>query len=689
VAPLFDWREKAGYHSGVPAVSVEPDVEQLFPPPLSARRLEWLLPAAVLLLAATLRLAWPGLTEFKADEARLLALSLDMAAGERFAWRGISSSVGFPNFPMSVWLYTLPLLFWPHVYAATLFTGLLNSLAVLACYWFTRRYWGREAALVAALLFAVSPWAVIFSRKIWAQNLLPLFVMGWIIGGCLAFVERRPAFVVLHLLCLAVAVQVHLAAVALVPVTLCLLLLFRRRLCWRWFLAGSSLAVATAVPFALYLWQQGLSPADAWSAGALGSRSFDPASFRLLWLLSLGGEIHSLAGPAAYREFLALAPGTRWAQAFWSLLIGGGVVYLLWQVRGQRGRPAAEAGLLVALWLLAVPLFFLYQSTAVYIHYLIATLPAPYVAAGVFWAALLKRRGQAAGAGQIVAGGSWAVPAATAVAQVAATVFLLNFVAGRATPGGFGPPLQIHLEAARQVAQMVASQTAAEALVAGSSESPAHDEFAAVYAVLLRATPHRFVDATRSALFPVAPAVVLLQPDIEGAVDLYLAAAASRIEIPLRPGEGSLQLLTLPGQAAPSPTLHFEPPQLLANWVTLLGYDVAPAPAGDAMVWRLHWRTGMPASVDYHFFNHLLDSEGQRLSQDDAASFSARQWREGDVVVSHFSLPWSGNATRGNATQSLAVRSGMYTYPAVENVPFLDVAANAYSDHITILLAGD
>ena len=33
--------------------------------------------------------------------------------------------------------------------------------------------------MVAALLFAVAPWAVVYSRKLWANDFLPLFVMGW------------------------------------------------------------------------------------------------------------------------------------------------------------------------------------------------------------------------------------------------------------------------------------------------------------------------------------------------------------------------------------------------------------------------------------------------------------------------------------------------------------------------------
>ena len=60
-------------------------------------RIEIAVVCGILLVAGFLRLRFPGVTEFKADEARLLMLAADMAEGRGFATRGISSSVGVPN----------------------------------------------------------------------------------------------------------------------------------------------------------------------------------------------------------------------------------------------------------------------------------------------------------------------------------------------------------------------------------------------------------------------------------------------------------------------------------------------------------------------------------------------------------------------------------------------------------------
>ncbi|MCA9971719.1 MAG: hypothetical protein KC425_15950, partial [Anaerolineales bacterium] len=490
------------------------------------RHADWLILLAVMLLAGIVRLGWPGLTEFKADEARLLALAYEMADG-RFASRGISSSVGFPNFPLSVWLYAIPAALWRHPLSATLFTGLLNTLAVGGCYLFTRRYWGRAAAVTAALLLAVSPWAILFSRKIWAQNLLPLVVMGWGGSAALAFGEGRRRLVALHLLLLAAAVQIHLAAAALLPATAVLLLLYRRRVDWRWVGVGVLLGVGTAVPFLADLWQNRAAGLLAGAAAGSGVLSLD--AFRLTATLSLGLELHSLAGPAAFADYLAQRPPLAPAWAVWgvAMVLGGGVLVLEILKLGD-WRPQAvsrsTASLIVILWLLAPPLFFTWHNTPIFVHYFIATLPAQYVAAGVGVGWLWERLAPHAGAARAALG---AALGGSALLQLAAFGLLLAFVAQRATPGGFGTPLARQLAAVETAVSALQASDASEILIAGAGEQPRSDAFPAVMGTLLDGVPHRFVDVTRAALFPAAGAVVLLQNGLDAPLAAAYAAAAA------------------------------------------------------------------------------------------------------------------------------------------------------------------
>ncbi len=627
----------------------------------------------ILLLAALLRMGWPGLTEFKRDEALLLARALDVAQGAQFHIRGISSSIGFPNTPIGVWLYAVPLLIWKNVYSATLFTGLVNVVAVLGCWWLVRRYWGAPAALTAALMFAVSPWAIFHSRKIWSQNLLAPLVVGWAIGAVLAFIERKNWFILLHLLCLALAVQLHFAAVALVPATLIFLIVFRRRVDWRLLIIGGILAFMTALPFLYYLlFRSGLDRNALASASEGLLRSFNLSPWRFAWLLTTGREIHAPAGPDAFRAFLATVPDLTFVHLLWTGLLLGGVVYLgreAWLYQGQGDRPA-EAGFIVLVWLLIPPLFFTIPWLPVELHYLLPIYPAQYITAGIAFGVLVARSGRWRPA-------AWAVLGVSVGAQVWVWLSLLSFLASHATLGGYGVPIQYQLQAAGQARQTLANIDGSEILLAGQSEKPGEDEFAAVYDVLLRDTPHRFVDVSHSAVFPSDAAVAILNQEAVGpAADAYLSAALETSQVPLRIGEGALQIVALPAKADLMPGIEVDPSLLFANWVNLFGYDPPLLQGDGTALWKIYWHPGdNPDPADYHFFNHLMDAAGQRLGQQDAATFSPWQWRSGDTILSFFTLSWPTEFE-----EKLTMRTGMYVYPSLENVPLLDGAGNPFND---------
>lgn len=643
------------------------------------RRLEIAAVAALLVLAGALRLASPGLSEFKADEARLLTLALQMSDGQ-FALRGISSSTGFPNFPMSVWLYMLPLLVWQHPYSAILFTGLLNTLAVGLSYWMARRYWGVMAALAATLMFAVSPWAVIFSRKIWAQNLLPLIVVGWAFAALLAYVDRRKAFIILHLLCLAVAIQIHLAAIALLPATVAFLIIFRRRVDWRMALLGLALALLTALPFLVYLgriWRaSGGLPAVA---AATGSEETIAAlvSLRSGAMLTTGSDLQSLAGSLAAPYYLARLPGITVVHWLWGLLALAGAMWMALRWWRDRDLRENEAGFVVLLWTAAPLLFFALGLTPVYLHYFIALLPAPYLLAGVLFrdvVAKWRRPGKAT---------AWLGLLLSAGLQVYALVLLLNLVASTATPGAYGTPLRYKLAAVDAAREQLRQSGATELLVAGPGADPVRDEFAAEFQALLYGMPVRYVNTDHEALFPAEAAVVVLAAS-EGsnpAHDLYRASAGVSTGFPLRPGEGEYTVLWLPAAAAPPPFHPLEEPALLANWVVLEGHDDLQQTASEEALWLLHWRPGdNPDPRDYHFFAHLLDGNGVRVAQVDAPAFSPDQWQAGDRVASYFLLPVDGDPPR------LSIRTGMYTYPDLAPVQILDTAGNPAGEWLELPL---
>ncbi len=249
--------------------------------------IEWLMLAAILLLAGLLRLGAPGTVEFKRDEAALSLLALDIASGRDLPLLGIGSSVGVPNSPLSAWVLAIPYALSHDPQVATAFVGLLNVAAVLGVYVLARRYYGPWAALVAGLTLAAGPWAVIYSRKLWAQDLLPSFAVAALAAGILGFLEKKRAGQLLFLPLLAVAGQIHFAALVLLPAA-ALLVWFGRRRLTRWFWFSLPLALLLFAPYAFGLARAGLLDPAALSGAAgfqrrrgCGDRSVGQPALRL------------------------------------------------------------------------------------------------------------------------------------------------------------------------------------------------------------------------------------------------------------------------------------------------------------------------------------------------------------------------------------------------------------------------
>jgi hypothetical protein len=152
------------------------------------------------------------------------------------------------------------------------------------------------------------------------------------------------------------------------------------------------------------------------------------------------------------------------------------------------------------------------------------------------------------------------------------------------------------------------------------------------------------------------------------------------------PGGWAYQLLYRDGpdrEDVRSGMTHFEDAITFANGVVFMGYEVAgEASPGKALeVWLAWWvRDDPPPGKDYHFFVHLLDEDGGLRSQYDVMGFPSGSWRAGDMVLSRFLVPIPQNLQTG----CYQVWAGLYSYPDVVNVSFLDVAGNPAGERVAL-----
>lgn len=210
--------------------------------------------AALILILAVgsyLRLTALDFGQFRADDVTLWNIARATAHQPEILTRGTHSSSGIPNGPFQAYLLLPGVLATGDPIGAYVFVALLNVVGI-ALYWrFVREYWGSNLALLAALLYAVNPWAVVFSRRLWGNDMTAPFttLLVWSLSDLVTRGRKRDS--VLPFLWLAILAQVYVVALVHSLVAVLGLALGAWRLRLPYLAAGATLFVALIAPYVL------------------------------------------------------------------------------------------------------------------------------------------------------------------------------------------------------------------------------------------------------------------------------------------------------------------------------------------------------------------------------------------------------------------------------------------------------
>jgi hypothetical protein len=367
--------------------------------------------AAALLLGAILRLVWPSDMEYRHDEMYLFHHA---TGSHRFPWLGENSGVDLPNPGMGIWVYSLMARVAHLTTPIQLVRGVmvLNIIALVALTAFALRVVPsrqREPWLWATALVAVNPLAVLFSRKLWIQSVLPPFVVAmlwaWWHRG-----QRWAAFA--WGLVGAGLGQVHMSGFFFAGGFAAWTALFdRRSVRWRWWLAGSVLGALTLEPWLVHVLQMH-------SHRGPPTRTLDHSlypRFWILWILNalgfslvqlpgigskLGFPLHMLGWPSLGGTSLYLGAITVVVIAIVALAIAAQAIAVsVWprlgrlrrSVRAWRSAGAwrsirvwhSDTGLAIGASLWAFGLLITASGVVIYRHYLIVAFALPFVSIAV------------------------------------------------------------------------------------------------------------------------------------------------------------------------------------------------------------------------------------------------------------------------------------------------------------------
>lgn len=383
---------------------------------ISAMLLTWEIYPLVL-VAAFLRLFYFSASEYDADQAAIFSLARNAVVHGLIPVTTNTASIHILNPPATVYLLMLGALFSSDPAAGVIVTAVLSVLAVLFTYMVVRRYYGRVAGTVAALLYAVAPLSVFYSSFLWNQNLLAPFVPLFLLALLWGVVERRQGWLAPAVLLWGWMIQLHGSAVLLaIPLALACLLAFRT-LRWRDVFLAATLLVAIYIPYIVWEFVSHFSDVHILLHSVSGKSVIDSKAIHgyLDFLLPYASQP---TDPLSWQY--KFYPVSRWGYVGMVLLAGFAFLFLLfavWQDEVQllqfvpRGARLAvpptspsrsfwsrlrswwttlqatpwRRGLLVLLVWQVLPVIYLSRhSLRIFDYYLLVLMPGPFIIIGIF-----------------------------------------------------------------------------------------------------------------------------------------------------------------------------------------------------------------------------------------------------------------------------------------------------------------
>lgn len=331
-----------------------------------------LLVILIILIAVFLRLGNLWYIEFKGDEAANSFLALDFVDKGIFPLAGDMSSIGTYNPPIFVYLISLPFLFSKNPVFISGFTALLNILAVYLCFLFCKAFFNRRTALIATTFFAVNPWAILYSRKIWSPDHLSLFVLIFFYSLYKVIIKQKQKYIIVLFLCLSILTQLHPPTLYYLFVLCIVLMIFRPNIKPANYVIGVGSFFLLYLPYILFDVKNNFYNLNVFLKSSKLPFIFRPHVFWTPFKLAVAGDFHC---PFDFSVLNVMGV----------LVLISAIIYLLC-------RSTNKSYFILLLWFFIPPLVFLFNKMPHFSdRYLIALFPVQFIMIGIGADALMKK----------------------------------------------------------------------------------------------------------------------------------------------------------------------------------------------------------------------------------------------------------------------------------------------------------
>ena len=343
----------------------------------------------IFILAAVFRLTNLSLIEFKADEALAIFSAAKFWQQPFIASNSGVSSIGVLYPPLSYFLITFLSFLSRDPIFISLIIALINCILIVLFYLVVRKYYGNVVAILSSVWLALSPWAIIYSRKIWNPDLIWLLLLPFFYFLHQLLIDKNKKATLWLFLLLALLMQLQFSGVYLFIVTLVILFIYKIKLDYVKAMGGFLLGLIPALPWIYFNLNSQPFCRDCvalWQYTKL-AKAFEPVHLLRPFQFATGLYFDNLLGQD-YQSFLNSFPMVSILNiVFWLGLIflGLGIYYVFNQQKQWR---------FLIIYVLLIPLFYLGLRVPAYIYYVVILSPMIFLllALGFRWLLDLNKR---------------------------------------------------------------------------------------------------------------------------------------------------------------------------------------------------------------------------------------------------------------------------------------------------------
>ena len=314
----------------------------------------------IFVAAAYFRIFFLDLIEFKYDEAYTVFELTKFYSSPSLMQVGPPQSTGVYNPPLFNYLMIFLSLPSRDPQYLSFMIALINSISIVAFYLVVRKFINNRTAIFSSFILALSPWSIIFSRKIWIPDLILPFMVLFLYF----FLKRSylPLFIILALL-----IQMHASGLFFALATVSILLILKIKIQIKPALLGFAIGLIPAIP---YFFRQLTSDPFCIDCAAFINyqaipKPFDIYVFLRPWQLLSGLNFEVLLG-SDYLEFIQTLPVLGYLPLLGYLISLLGAAFIIKSERRY---------LFLVFYLLLVPLFYFISRTPSYMHYFAILIP--------------------------------------------------------------------------------------------------------------------------------------------------------------------------------------------------------------------------------------------------------------------------------------------------------------------------